>query len=290
MIDFIINSTMMPLLVLFHNFTGSYGWAIVFLTLAVKTALLPLTYQSIKSSLDMQRLQPKLKELQQKYKDKPEILNKKMMEFYRDNKFNPLSGCLPILVQLPVFIALYSTFISEDFKKMAHGDSNSSSFLFIKDLTQSTVFESATNTPHFDNILLIVLFAVTMFASQKMMITNPDDPMQKQMLYMMPIMIPVMFLFVPVPSGALLYMVVSNLVGIGQNVFVLNKKKSLSVEMEKASNSVADKAIKEIDLNKNINLDKSSVKESKSDELSPVLVSAGKSKRAKKKLKKNKKR
>lgn len=297
MIDFLINSIMMPMLVAFHDLTGSYGWAIVFLTLAVKTALLPLTYQSIKSSLDMQRLQPKLKELQQKYKDKPEILNKKMMEFYRDNKFNPLSGCLPMLLQIPIFIALYSTFISEEFKKMAHSSSNGAGFLFIKDLAQSTIIDKATNTPHFDNIFLIVLFAVTMFISQKMMITNPDDPMQKQMLYMMPIMIPLMFLFVPVPSGALLYMVVSNLVGIGQNIFVLNKRKSLEFEMQKvsgskSSNSVADKAIKEIENNKNINLDKSSVslKEREDENLSPVLVSAGKSKRAKKKQKKNKKR
>lgn len=295
MINFLINSIMMPLLVMFHDLTGSYGWAIVFLTLAVKTALLPLTYQSIKSSLDMQRLQPKLKEIQQKYKDRPDILNKKMMEFYRDNRFNPLSGCLPILVQLPIFIALYSTFISEEFKKMAHSSPNGGAFLFIKDLAQSTIYEQATGALHYDNILLIILFAVTMFLSQKMMITNPDDPMQKQMLYMMPIMIPVMFLFVPVPSGALLYMVVSNLVGIGQNVFVLNKKKSLSLEMEKAksgtdSSSIADKAIKEIEQSKNINLDKNLDKGSQNDELSPVLVSAGKSKRAKKKLKKNKKR
>lgn len=294
MINFLTTSVMMPLLVLFHNLTGSYGWAIVFLTLAVKTALMPLTYQSIKSSLDMQRLQPKLKELQQKYKDKPDVLNKKMMEFYKENKFNPLGGCLPILVQLPIFIALYSTFISKEFKDMAMASTNGSSFLFIQDLTQSTVFERATNTPHFDNIILIVLFAVTMFISQKMMVTNPDDPMQKQMLYMMPIMIPVMFIFVPVPSGALLYMVVSNLIGIGQNVFVLNKKKSIALEHSKADNSgvsVADKAIKEIERNKSINLDKSSViKDSQNDGLSPVLVSAGKSKRAKKKQKKNKKK
>ncbi|MFN8577582.1 MAG: YidC/Oxa1 family membrane protein insertase [Candidatus Sericytochromatia bacterium] len=266
MINFLINSIMMPLLVMFHDLTGSYGWAIVFLTLAVKTALLPLTYQSIKSSLDMQRLQPQLKEIQQKYKDKPEILNKKMMEFYRDNRFNPLSGCLPILVQLPIFIALYSTFISQQFKDMAHTNPNGASFLFITDLAQSTIYEKATGVLHYDNILLIILFAVTMFLSQKMMVTNSNDPMQKQMLYMMPIMIPVMFLFVPVPSGALLYMVVSNLVGIGQNVFVLNKKKSLNLEMEKAksgNSSVADKVIKEIEQSKNINLDKNSVKKVK---------------------------
>jgi len=302
MIDFLINSLMMPLLAFFHDATGSYGWAIVFLTLTIKTALLPLTYKSIKSSLDMQRIQPQLKELQAKYKDKPEVLNKKMMEFYKENKFNPLSGCLPLLVQLPVFIALYSTFVSEEFKKMAI--QSGPSFLFIKDLTQSTIFQKATEsiqaTTHYDNIVLIAIFGVTMFISQKMMITNPDDPMQKQMLYMMPVMITTMFFFVPVPSGALLYMVVSNFIGIGQNVFVLNKKQALAFEMEKGkdltkSSSVTQKAIKEIQSNKNINLDKSSssdVKEITNNQnagLSPVLVSAGKSKRAKKKPK-NKKR
>lgn len=294
MINFLINSVMMPLLAFFHDLTGSYGWAIVFLTLAVKTALMPLTFQSIKSSLDMQRIQPKIKELQQKYKDKPEVLNKKMMEFYKENKFNPLGGCLPILVQLPVFIALYSTFVSDGFKKMA--SASGPSFLFITDLTQSTIFDKATNVAHYDNILLVAIFGITMFISQKMMITNPDDPMQKQMLYMMPVMITVMFFFVPVPSGALLYMVVSNLIGIGQNVFVLNKKKSIAFEMSNETSngksSIAQKAIKEIQLNKNINLDKSSDDDSKVNQnegLSPVLVSAGKSKRAKKKPK-NKKR
>ena len=294
MIDFLINSVMMPLLAFFHDLTGSYGWAIVFLTLAVKTALMPLTFQSIKSSLDMQRIQPKIKELQQKYKDKPEVLNKKMMEFYKENKFNPLGGCLPILVQLPVFIALYSTFVSDEFKKMA--SASGPSFLFITDLTQSTIIDKVTNAPHYDNIILIAIFGITMFISQKMMITNPDDPMQKQMLYMMPVMITVMFFFVPVPSGALLYMVVSNLIGIGQNVFVLNKKKAIAFEMSNETSngksSIAQKAIKEIQLNKNINLDKSSDDDSKGNQnegLSPVLVSAGKSKRAKKKPK-NKKR
>lgn len=294
MINFLIDSVMMPLLAFFHDLTGSYGWAIVFLTLAVKSALMPLTYQSIKSSLDMQRIQPKLKELQQKYKDKPDVLNKKMMEFYKENKFNPLGGCLPILVQLPIFIALYSAFISDKFKEMA--TASGPSFLFIRDLTQSNIFDRATNTAHYDNILLVALFGITMFISQKMMVTNPDDPMQKQMLYMMPVMITVMFFFVPVPSGALLYMVVSNLIGIGQNVFVLNKKKSIAFEMSNAENnpdktSVAQKAIKEIQLNKNVNLDKTTIEsnDSHNEGLSPVLVSAGKSKRAKKKPK-NKKR
>lgn len=291
---------MMPLLGFFHDLTGSYGWAIVFLTLTIKTALLPLTYKSIKSSLDMQRIQPKLKELQAKYKDKPEVMNKKMMEFYRDNKFNPLSGCLPMLVQLPIFIALYSTFVSDEFKKMA--TEAGPSFLFINDLTASSIFDKATNVTHYDNIILIAIFGISMFVSQKMMITDPKDPMQKQMLYMMPVMITTMFFFVPVPSGALLYMVVSNFIGIAQNVYVLQKKQAIAFEMEQESGNsskspIIQKAIKDVESNKNINIDKSSdttktslVKvDNQNDNLSPVLVSAGKSKRAKKKPK-NKKR
>lgn len=290
MINFLIHSVMMPLLVFFYGLTGSYGWAIVFLTLAVKSALMPLTFQSIKSSLEMQKVQPKLKEIQQKYKDKPEIAQKKMMEFYRENKINPLGGCLPILVQMPFFIGLYSTFTSPAFKEMIMKGS-SASFLFISDLTAKSIWDKGTGTIHFDNIALVVLFGITTFISQKMMMSNPDDPMQKQMLYLMPPMITFMFIMVPVPSGALLYIVISNFITMAQNVYVVNKRKSIQMEMVLDGNnktSIADK----IESKKSINLNKSEVieVEDKGDELSPVLASAGKSKRAKKKSKKNRKK
>lgn len=278
MIDFLVNSIMMPLLKFFYDFSGSYGIAIVMVTIAIKTLLMPLTFQSIRSNLELQKVQPKLKEIQAKYKDKPEILNKKIMEFYKENRVNPLGGCLPLLFQLPFFIGLYSTFVSEEFKKIV---GHNSAFLFIEDLTRIGMYDK--EGIFLDNIFLVLIFGITTFISQKMMMTNKEDPMQKQMLYMMPPMITFMFFIVPVPSGAMLYIVVSNLITIAQNIFVLEKKKTMNLELapvNNTSNINSSKKESKIDL----------VKNSDDETLSPVLVSTEKSKRVNKKQKKNRKK
>ncbi|GIW21573.1 MAG: hypothetical protein KatS3mg068_0580 [Candidatus Sericytochromatia bacterium] len=238
MIDFLVNDLMLPLLKVFHNVTGSWGWAIVLLTLAIKMALMPLTFQSIRASFEMQKLQPKLKEIQSRYKDRPEIYNKKIMELYQEHKVNPFGGCLPILLQMPFFIGLYSTFIGQEFNKLAV----KSDFLFIESLTR--VGLSGKDGLYIDNVILVLLFGITMFISQKMMITNPDDPMQKQMLYMMPIMITLMFVIIPIPSGALLYIVVSNIISIFQNIIVLKQKKSLALDSKAVDKSIESNSIK----------------------------------------------
>ncbi len=282
MIDFLINNLMMPLLRYFYDMTGSYGWAIIFVTIAVKTLLLPLTIKSLKAQIEMQKIQPKLKALQTEYKDRPELMNQKVIELYKTSRVNPFSGCLPILIQMPFFISIYSTFVGEEFKKMAGHDS---SFLFIQDLTQQGLTA--------DNIALVIVFGITTFAMQKMMTTNPDDPMQKQMLFMMPIMITLMFFFVPVPSGALLYIVSSNFYSLIQNLFFMRYKKSIEIKdtsntIEKnakdilVSKTVKDKSLSTIDLDKNKNVIV--------NEVAPVMESESKSKRAKKNQKKNRKK
>lgn len=272
---------MMPLLRFFYDISGSYGWAIIFVTVAVKSALMPLTFRSIKAQMDMQRIQPIMKELQVKYKDRPELLNQEMIKLYKDHRVNPLGGCLPILVQLPFFIAIYSTFVSKEFNELA--GAGNSSFFFIQDLTKKGL------TP--DNVFMVVIFGITTFVSQKMMTTNPDDPMQKQMLYIMPIMITVMFFTVPVPSAALLYIVSSNLFSMVQNFFVLKEKKRLGAV---SGSTVVEKNAKDI-LNSKISLEKnnSSImleKEITTSNSSPVMTSSSKSKRVKKDQKKNRKK
>ena len=283
MIDFLVQDIMIPMLKFFHEQTGSYGWAIILLTVAVKSALLPLTYQSLKSSLEMQKIQPKLKLLQERYKDRPEMLNKKLMEFYKENRVNPLGGCLPILLQLPIFIGLYSTFTSKEFTELATGNS---SFLFIQDLTRSGMYS-------YDNIILLVLFATTTFISQKLMISNPNDPMQKQMLYMMPIMITIMFVMVPVPSGAMLYVVISNIITVLQNLYVIKKRKAAEALGTDSIDSFAKK-LEESDPKQksmsSITLDKKSLLGDNQGDMSPALATASKSQRAKKKQKKNRKK
>lgn len=115
------------------NFSGGFGVAIILLTIIIRMAMWPLTVQQQRSMKKMQALSPKMKALQTRYKDNPQIMQQKMMEFYKENEFNPMGGCLPMLLQLPVFILLYSALMSPQFMQVA-GDS---SFLFINRLDQT---------------------------------------------------------------------------------------------------------------------------------------------------------
>lgn len=115
------------------DFAGSYGMAIILLTVIVRVALLPLNVSQQRSMKQMQKLGPKLKLLQDKYKNNPQVMQQKMMEFYKENKFNPLGGCLPLLLQMPVFILLYTTLISIPFLIVA----GQSSFWFIDSLDET---------------------------------------------------------------------------------------------------------------------------------------------------------
>jgi len=115
------------------NLSGGFGVAIILLTVIIRMAMWPLTVQQQRSMKKMQTLSPKMKSLQDRYKSQPQVLQQKMMEFYKENEFNPMGGCLPMLLQLPVFILLYSALMSPQFMQVA-GDS---SFLFINRLDQT---------------------------------------------------------------------------------------------------------------------------------------------------------
>lgn len=226
MFDFITRE-MISFLSLVHGWSGSWGWAIVALTLVVRLVIFPLSMKQFASMRDMQRIQPKMKELQAKYKDQPQVMNQELMKLYQDHKVNPFGGCLPLLVQMPFLIALYSALIGDEFKKLVqHGG-----FGPIADLTR-VGFTTPWNPPmlfptsfidsvsmgllHLDAVVLVVLFGVTTYVTQRISMTDPNDPMQKQMLTMMPIMITFMFVLIPLPAGVLLYTVVSNFFTMGQ--------------------------------------------------------------------------
>lgn len=222
-IQYLAHELMIPILNFFHGVTQSYGWAIVLLTLSVKAGMFPLTAKQFKASRSMQKLQPKMAELQAKYKDKPEELQAKMMEFYKENNANPFSSCLPTLIQLPFLFALYAALIDKGFQaQIAH-----KSFYFIQNLAAVGVMPSQTpGHVHgilWDNLAMVIFFGISTYLMQKMMTTNPSDPMQAQMLTMMPIMMTVMFVFFPLPSGILLYIMVSNIISLVQN-FVLTRQ------------------------------------------------------------------
>lgn len=111
----IINNAMMYMLDFFHNLVGNYGLAIVLLTAGIRIVLWPLNTSQARSMRKMQELQPKIKALQERHKDEPQKMQQEMMKFYAENKFNPFAGCLPMLIQLPIFIGLFSVLNSPEF-------------------------------------------------------------------------------------------------------------------------------------------------------------------------------
>lgn len=336
------------------HFVGNYGFAIIVLTVLVRLAMWPLNVSQQRSMKMMQSLQPKIKAIQDRYKNDPQKMQQKLMEFYKEHKFNPMGGCLPLLIQLPIFILLYSALMSPQFIQIAgdtsfgflsrldttlratagrsydgqFGVSQGDTFMAGKvakvylpneildnvkiknpakaveiqgdfkagenvDLKMSLdylnlKFEQlaqiekaevaitdmankeienvtfkkqdnvlAASVPtikterafHWDVFLLIALFAITMFASQKVMMAanktkGASDPtqeaIQKSMGTFMPIMIIGTFVIIPIPAGVLLYLVTSNIIQIVQTVIV---NKQIDMEQANMKNVVTDSDI-----------------------------------------------
>jgi YidC/Oxa1 family membrane protein insertase len=180
-----------------HGLIGNWGWAIIAMTVIIKTAFYPLNHASARSMAKMKVIAPKLKALQAQYADDKQQLQVKMMEMYKQEKINPLGGCLPILVQIPVFIALYWVLLSA--VELRHAPW----FGWIKDLSAPD--------PYF---VLPVVYAVTAFLQVKLSPTPISDPVQAKVMQIMPIAFSVMFVFFP--SGLVLYWLVNNCIQIFQ--------------------------------------------------------------------------
>jgi YidC/Oxa1 family membrane protein insertase len=200
----------------------SYGLAIILFTIVVKTILYPLTLKQMRSLKMTQLLQPKVKEIQDKYSKEPQKAQQLIMELYKENGANPLAGCLPILLQMPIFIALFNAL--KDFKFV---DLASAKFLWIHTLS--------LKDPYY--ILPIVAAAAT-YTQQKLSTTNPDDPTQKSMLYVMPLMFG--WFASTVPAGLGLYWVVFSVMGTIQQYFI-NKQPVALKEDGKKDESVRKK-------------------------------------------------
>ena len=335
------------------EFAGSYGMAIIIFTILMRICLWSLNVSQQRSMKNMQNLTPKLKMIQEKYKNNPQLMQQKMMEFYKENNFNPTAGCLPMLIQIPVFIMLYSALMSPQFIQMA-GNTN---FLFIDRLdstiksnagvsldgkfsvskhaqfqagksaivyvdneklenikiakpqkaieiqgeiqtdkpielkmsldnlnlsfaqlnkiqkaqlsvmnimtkeTENVEFNRmgdilvasvptipATDQVHYDVILLVALFGLTIWLSQKIMMATTQnknqDPqqaaIQKSMGRIMPIMIIVTFVFIPIPAGALLYLVTSNIFQIFQTLIINKQLEMEELAKNNAQNNIID--------------------------------------------------
>ena len=198
----VLAGPLLDLLRFIYGLVGNYGVAIIILTIIVRLVLFPLTYKGMKSMKRMQQLAPRMKKLQEKYKNNKEKLNKEMMDLYRKNKVNPLGGCLPLLLQIPVFFALYSSLSSA--VELRHAP-----FIFwISDLSQP---DGLGITP--------LLMGVSMYIQQKMTPqTAMMDSTQAKIMQMLPFIFTVFsFTF---PSGLTLYWVTSNVLSIAQQQII----------------------------------------------------------------------
>jgi YidC/Oxa1 family membrane protein insertase len=202
--------------------TGSSGLAIIFFTIIVKLVLFPLTWQQIKSQKAMMILQPKLKAAQKRYANDRQKLNEEMMRVYKENNVNPLAGCLPLFIQMPIWFALYQALINLGNREHYMFDpAFEQGFLWITNLAQPDHFSLPFIDQPIPNPVLPVTTALTQLVIQRMMTAPTMDPQQQQMNRMMQFM-PVMFLVFSLnfPAGLVLYWVTSNLVSMVQQYFL----------------------------------------------------------------------
>jgi len=198
-----------------HRFTHNYGLDIIILTILIKILFWPLTHKSYVSMRQMKKLQPKMQQIREKYKDDKEKMNQEIMQMYRTYKVNPVGGCLPMLLQIPVFFALYRVLYS------ALAIRHAPFIWWINDLSAPDRLHVGINIPYLGGIpVLTLLMGVSMFFQQKMSPTT-GDPRQEKMMLMMPVVFTVFF--VNFPSGLVLYWLVNNLLSIAQQYYI-NKK------------------------------------------------------------------
>ena len=185
----------------FYGYVHNYGIAIIIVTVIIKMLFYPLTYKSYKSMKEMQKIQPKMTALKEKYKNDRDAMNKAVMELYKTHKVNPLGGCLPMLVQMPIFIALYRALMSSI--ELRHAPF----MLWIHDL--------AAKDPYY---VTPIIMGGTMFLQQKMTPTVGMDPAQAKMMMALPVVFTVMF--INMPSGLVLYWLVNNILTIAQQMYI----------------------------------------------------------------------
>ncbi len=232
----------------------NYGLAIIFITILIKAVLFPLTQKQMKSMRGMQEIQPEVKYVQEKFKDDPELMQKKIGELYKEKGVSPFGGCLPLLVQMPIFIAFYQSLIKFNFAVAEHA-----SFLGIDNIGQSVSYYISQGD--IIPMYLPILAAATTFLQQKISMVNTKDPTQNTMLYIMPLFMA--WIVMRLPAGLPIYWVMFNTLGILQQAYInwhskqdkldkdkpdkIDKNPSLAIEgrvvaKEATSNREEDKA------------------------------------------------
>lgn len=221
-----ISSLMLNALLWLQGICGSYGFSIILLTLIVKTLLWPVTHKANTSMRKMQRINPLIQEIRKKYKDTPQKVNTEMMKLYKEHGVNPLGGCLPILLQMPIFFALYAALSGAI-------EPRHTAFLWINDLTlPDTIATIPLGFANVDINPLMLMMTGTMVLQQKLTPSAADPAQQKMMMFMPLIMLVMLY---SLPSGLTLYWTVSQLISIAQLVVnkELEKRAELTIKAKK---------------------------------------------------------
>jgi len=184
-----------------NDYVGNWGWAIILFTLLVKLVLFPLSYKGMMSMQKLKDLAPKMKEVKEKYKGDPAKMNAQMMEMYKKHGANPMGGCLPLILQIPVFFALYRVLLNAVELEGAPW------ILWIENLAQMD--------PYF---VLPILMGASMWFQQRITPTTMQDPLQEKIFKFFPVIMTVFFIYFP--SGLVLYWLVNNLFTIAQQYFI----------------------------------------------------------------------
>jgi len=217
----VVSKPLLVVMLWLNGFLKNYGLTIILLTVVVKILFWPLTAKSYKSMKQMQKLQPQIMKLREKYKNDREAMNREMMQLYRTFKVNPMGGCLPMVIQIPVFIAFYR--LLDYSLELRHAPF----WLWIQDLSApDRLLHFGFKIPYMQEPagipVLTLLMGASMFLTQKMTPT-PGDPTQAKIMMLMPIFFTV--IFVNFPSGLVLYWFVNNLLSLGQQ-YLINKRAS----------------------------------------------------------------
>lgn len=218
----------------FYNLVGDWGLSIIIITIIFRIIVSPLMHKQAKSSYMMQKMQPKIQEIQSKYENDKVRQQEEMQKIYAEMKFNPLAGCLPMLLQMPIFIAMFQ--VLRDIQKYINMPSYDIRFYnIVPDLikTPAQAFNEGF-LAFLPYIILVIIFAgATFFPMVQQQLKNKDNPQGKQTLIMAGVM-SVMMIFVAwgSPAGVLLFWGVSSLIGIFQNQFTTNRCKKQDQELE----------------------------------------------------------
>ncbi|WP_036170904.1 membrane protein insertase YidC [Massilia sp. 9096] len=198
----IIAKPIFAVMIWLHSMLGNWGWTIIAFTILIKLLFFPLSAAGYRSMAKMKTVTPKMQAIRERFKNDPAKMQQATMELYKTEKINPLGGCLPLLIQMPVFLALY--WVLQGAVEM-----RGATWMWLPDLTLKDPF-----------FILPVLYAISMLVTQKLN-PQPADPMQAKMMMFMPLAFSVMFLFFP--SGLVLYWVVNNLISMAQQ-YIITKK------------------------------------------------------------------